>query len=127
MLEEPQRRMLFRRELDKKLNDGKGERHVGYCSSHGPRSFFPPAVYCSIRSWPIAENPPLHTTRCCFLPSCQTVCLTAAADYTKALLIFGPAAQRVAACWATSASAVSDPSCVSISSCSCPTCFLFCS
>jgi hypothetical protein len=25
MLEEPQRRMLLRRELDKKLNDGKGE------------------------------------------------------------------------------------------------------
>lgn len=27
MLEEPQRRMLLRRELDKKLNDGKGETH----------------------------------------------------------------------------------------------------
>jgi hypothetical protein len=27
MLEEPQRRMLLRKELDKRLNDGKGELH----------------------------------------------------------------------------------------------------
>lgn len=29
MLEEPQRRMMLRRELDKKLTDGKGERGGG--------------------------------------------------------------------------------------------------
>lgn len=33
MLEEPQRRMLLRRELDKKLNDGKGEWH--WCDDRG--------------------------------------------------------------------------------------------